>query len=284
MTINWDDIFAKYSSDLVKTGTNLLLIVLVFLVAKVLLNSLSKITGGVIEKAKGAGESEKSKELITTMTLLRSVCRYVIYFIALCISINILGFGSVAFNMVAAAGIGAIIVSMGAQSIIGDMFAGLFIMFERQYAVGDYVKINNYEGDVTSLAMRCTYLMTRTGERVIIPNGEIRTVINYTVKKSSAIVTVPTPYEADTEEIMKVLREVASQYAKEHPDICCGEPEVTGISAFNTNSVDITVCQPTKGKEFLRVSRELRLAIKKRFDQEGISIPFTQIVIHQKAE
>ena len=284
MTINWDDIFAKYSNDLVKTGANLLLIVLVFLVAKVLLNSLSKITGGVIEKAKGAGESEKSKELITTMTLLRSVCRYVIYFIALCISINILGFGSVAFNMVAAAGIGAIIVSMGAQSIIGDMFAGLFIMFERQYAVGDYVKINNYEGDVTSLAMRCTYLMTRTGERVIIPNGEIRTVINYTVKKSSAIVTVPTPYEADTEEIMKILREVASQYAKEHPDICCGEPEVTGISAFNTNSVDITVCQPTKGKEFLRVGRELRLAIKKRFDQEGISIPFTQVVIHQKAE
>ena len=284
MTINWDDIFAKYSSDLVKTGTNLLLIVLVFLVAKVLLNSLSKITGGVIEKAKGAGESEKSKELITTMTLLRSVCRYVIYFIALCISINILGFGSVAFNMVAAAGIGAIIVSMGAQSIIGDMFAGLFIMFERQYAVGDYVKINNYEGDVTSLAMRCTYLMTRTGERVIIPNGEIRTVINYTVKKSSAIVTVPTPYEADTEEIMKILREVASQYAKEHPDICCGEPEVTGISAFNTNSVDIMVCQPTKGKEFLKVGRELRLAIKKRFDQEGISIPFAQVVIHQKAE
>ena len=284
MTINWDDIFAKYSSDLVKTGTNLLLIVLVFLFAKVLLNSLSKITGGVIEKAKGAGESEKSKELITTMTLLRSVCRYVIYFIALCISINILGFGSVAFNMVAAAGIGAIIVSMGAQSIIGDMFAGLFIMFERQYAVGDYVKINNYEGDVTSLAMRCTYLMTRTGERVIIPNGEIRTVINYTVKKSSAIVTVPTPYEADTEEIMKILREVASQYAKEHPDICCGEPEVTGISAFNTNSVDITVCQPTKGKEFLKVGRELRLAIKKRFDQEGISIPFAQVVIHQKAE
>ena len=284
MTINWDDIFSKYSNDLVKTGMNLLLIVLVFLVAKILLNSLSKITGGVIEKAKGAGESEKSKELITTMTLLRSVCRYVIYFIALCISINILGFGSVAFNMVAAAGIGAIIVSMGAQSIIGDMFAGLFIMFERQYAVGDYVKINNYEGDVTSLAMRCTYLMTRTGERVIIPNGEIRTVINYTVKKSSAIVTVPTPYEADTEEIMKILREVAAEYAKEHPDICCGEPEVTGISAFNTNSVDITVCQPTKGKEFLRVSRELRLAIKKRFDQEGISIPFTQVVIHQKAE
>ena len=282
MLANWNDIFTKYSDDIVKTAMNLLIIILVFLVARLLLNSLSKITGSVIEKAKGSSEESKSKELITSMTLLRSVSRYVIYFIALCISINILGFGSVAFNMVAAAGLGAIIVSVGAQRIIGDMFAGLFIMFERQYAVGDYVKINNYEGEVTSLAMRCTYLVTRTGERVIIPNGEIRTVINYSAKQSSAVVTVPTPYDADTEEVIRIVRETAAEYAKQHPDTCCGEPLITGISSFNSSSVDITVRQPTKGTEFLGVGNELRLAIKKRLDQEGINIPFTQLVVHQK--
>lgn len=284
MNFDWEEILKDYSGDLTKTAMNLLFIVLVFLIARILLNSLSKVTAKVIAKAREGSDDSKSKELITTMTLLRSVSRYVIYFIALCISINILGFGSVALNMVAAAGIGAIIISMGAQSIIGDMFAGLFIMFERQYAVGDYVRINQYEGDVTSLAMRCTYLVTRTGERVIIPNGEIRTVVNYSAKNSSAELTIPTPYDADTEKLLRIIRETVAEYAKEHPDTCCGEAEIVGINAFNSSSVDIMVRQPTTGREFLNVSRELRLAIKKRFDQEGIRIPFTQLVVHQSTE
>ncbi len=282
MTINWNEIFEKLKLDMTTLVFDLIVIVLIMIGANIILNLLSRFTKGVIDKAEKLDDEGRSKEIVTSMTLLRSAGRYTIYFAAICLIINQLGFGSALSNIVTAAGIGALVISLGAQSIIKDIIAGAFIMFERQYAVGDFVKINDYEGTVTSLAMRCTYLKDWKGQRIIVPNGQITTVVNYSGDFNMAIVDVPAPYEEDPERILSVLREVAGQYCKEHPDICYDEPFVAGINSFDSSSVGFSIYQKAVKRNHYQIQRELRTAVKKRFDEEGISIPYSQLVIHEE--
>lgn len=282
MEINWNEIAEKLKLDITTLVFDLIVIAVVLVAAKIVLAALSRFTTRVIDRARKLDDEGRSKELVTSMTLLRSAGRYAIYFVAGCIIINQLGFGSMLSNIVTAAGIGALVISLGAQSIIKDIIAGAFIMFERQYGVGDYVKINDFEGTVTSLAMRCTYLKNWKGQQIIVPNGQITTVVNYSGDFNMAIVDVPVPYEEDSDRIFRILKEVADQYCQEHPEICYETPAVTGINSFDESSVGFTIYQKAIKRNHYQIQRELRTAIKKRFDEEGISIPYSQIVIHEE--
>ena len=279
--IDWSEILKELKLDSTNLIVRLIIIAAVLILAKVLLKYITRLTSRIIRKAEKMEDRTKAKELLTSMTLSHSVARYAIYFIAICIIVNQLGYGTKISSFVTAAGVGAIVISLGAQSIIKDIIAGAFIMFERQYGVGDFVKINEYEGTVTSLAMRCTYLKTWKGQKIIIPNGQIATVVNYSVDYNMATVEVPTPYEENSERMRDIITEVAEKYYQTHQEICYEKPFISAISSFGPNSANITVYQKAVGRNHYQIERDLRMAIKKRFDEEGISIPYSQIVVHQ---
>jgi len=278
---NWEEILEGLKGKTTELIIALITIVFVLLIARLALASLTRFTSRMIRKAEKIEDANKAKELLTSMTLLRSAGRYGINFLAIAIIINQLGYGSALSNVVTAAGVGALIISLGAQSIIKDVIAGAFIMFEKQYGVGDFVKINDYEGTVTSLAMRCTYLSNWKGQKIIIPNGQITTVINYSGEFNMAIVDVPTPYEEDSQRMYEILKEIADTYYQNNQDICYDKPTVAAISSFDDSSVVISIYQKAVKRNHYKIQRELKMAIKKRFDAEGISIPYTQITVHQ---
>ena len=280
--INWEEIFKEFKINSTNLIKDLIMITVVIIISALAMKMVSSFTGKSIDKAMEKGDDPKAKSFITFMTLLRSISRYAIYFIAFCIIINQLGYGSVLSNIITAAGVGALVISLGAQSVISDMIAGAFILFERQFSVGDYVQINEYSGTVSAMAMRCTYLDTWKGERIIIPNGQIKTVINYSGKFNMAIVDVPTPYEADSEKVKAILQEEADRYYEANRKICYDKPQVLAISSFDESAVIMTVQMKAKGRNHFTIQRDLKLAIKKRFDKEGISIPYNQIVVHKE--
>ncbi len=279
--IDWKEIYERLKIDSTTLIVNLIQIALILVIARIILTILSSFTSRVIRKAESLDDKTKSKNLVTSMTLFKSVGRYLIYFLALCVIINQLGFGSTLSNIVTAAGVGALVISLGAQSIIKDMLAGAFIMFEKQYGVGDYVRINGYEGRVISLAVRCTYLLNWKGHKVIIPNGQITTVENLSGDFNMAVVEVGTPYEEDSERVYRILKDVADNYYETHQDICYDKPFVAAITSFGDSSVGMAVYQKAKQRNHYQIERDLRMEIKKRFDKEGISIPYSQIVVHQ---
>lgn len=279
--IDWKEIYERLKIDSTTLIVNLIQIAIILVIARIILTILSSFTSRVIRKAENLDDKTKSKNLVTSMTLFRSVGRYLIYFLALCVIINQLGFGSTLSNIVTAAGVGALVISLGAQSIIKDMLAGAFIMFEKQYGVGDYVKINGYEGRVISLAVRCTYLLNWKGQKVIIPNGQITTVENLSGDFNMAVVEVGTPYEEDSERVYQILKDIADKYYETHQDICYDKPFTAAITSFGDSSVGMAVYQKAKLRNHYQIERDLRMEIKKKFDKEGISIPYSQIVIHQ---
>ena len=281
--INWAEILKSFRINTTKLILNMIMILLVIGFATLFINVISALTGRVIKRNQKKGNDPRAKTIITSMTLLHSVVRYSTYFVALAVIINHLGYGSIFSNLVTAAGVGALVISLGAQSVISDVISGGFILFEKQYGVGDFVQINEYSGTVISLAMRCTYLQTWKGEKVIIPNGQIKTVINYSGKYNMAVVDIPTPYEADSEKVLEVIKDVAKKYYESHKDICFEEPNVVAITSFDSSAVTMSIYQKAYGRNHFQVQRDLKMEVKKRFDKEGISIPYNQLVIHNES-
>ena len=283
--IDWKEILESLKINTTKLVISLIMIIVVLLLASLAVKLLSFFTTLIKNKTEKRIDDPRAKTTITLLTAIRSVGRYAIYFIAICIIINGLGYGSLLSNIVTAAGVGALVISLGAQSVISDVIAGTFILFENQYRVGDYVQINNeYTGTVLSLAMRCTYLQTWKGEKIIIPNGQIKTVTNYSGEFNMAIVDIPTPYEEDSERILNIIKDIANKYYDEHLDICFEKPNVVAINSFDSSSITMTIYQKAKGRNHITIQRDLKLAVKKRFDQDGISIPYNQIVVHNVNE
>ncbi len=280
--INWNEVWEKFKGDTTTLVVNIISIILISVIGKLILNFISSHTQKLMNKGQTMEDESKGKALVTSMTIIRSVSRYIIYFICIVLILNVLGFGSSVNNILVTAGVGSLIISLGAQNIIRDMLAGLFILFERQYAVGDFVKIGDYTGRVTSIAMRLTYLTNIDGQKVIIPNGQITQVVNYGNTYNIARLVIPTPYEANTREVISLLEKLVTEYYEKNKELFVAAPTVLGISAFNNSSVDITITAQTVSLKQWQVERELRLKIKEEFDRQGISIPYQQVDVSIK--
>ena len=226
----------------------------------------------------------QARRVQTMMTMTRSTFRYIVYGICTLMILAQLGFGNAINNLLLSAGIGSLALGIGAQSLIKDVVTGFFMMFEKQFSVGDYVKLDDVEGTVTATAMRVTYLKNFAGQQIIIPNGSIGRVINYSRMDSLAKITVGTPYEADTRQVMEVLDQAVKAYAKEVKDILVEEPKIQGITDLADSSVNITVICRTLPCCHWEVERGLRLAVKEALDKAGIGIPYPQQDVHLKME
>ena len=274
---DWTKIFDQLKINTDTLIADVITIVLVLIAAKIALAIHNRIMSRAIDRTQNISDSNRSKEVVTSLTLIKSFGRYLIYFLALSIIINQLGFGSTLSNLVTVAGVGTLIVSFGAQSIIKDVFAGAFVLFEKQYEVGDYVKINDYEGTITSLAVRSTHLLTQQGQKIIIPNGQINTVINYSGPFNTAVINIAVPYNTDTDRVFSILAEIAKDYYETHKELCYEEPVVSGINTLDNNVMTFSVSQKAVGRNHHTVRRDLQVLIKQRFDKEGIAISYPQI-------
>ncbi len=262
-----------------EVAASIVIIVLSWIASKVIMNTFSKFTKNQMRKAAHSGDKEKEKRVKTAMTMARSVARYIVNFILLIIILYRLGFGEVLGNALYTAGISSIIISFGVQNIIKDVFTGIILRFENQFSVGDYVKINGYVGTVRSIAMRVTYLDIK-GKKVIIPNGDITEVVNYSTSNYSLFeLKIPTPYEENTEKMIGILKEILHQYYEDHKDIFIEEPAVTGIYEFAENSVVIYMSGKVTLMDQWPTERELRFLVKKKFDELDIKFPYPHMEI-----
>ena len=275
-----NEFIEQTKGDLTSLLVNILCIAIIFFVAKIIMNIVSSFTSKTMKKAQDLPDQVKAQELRTSMTVFHSAARYVVYLIAIILCLAQIGMSDQISSAVVAAGVGGLIISFGAQSIIKDILAGIFILFERQFYVGDYVKIGEYEGTVTSIAVRVTYLSSR-GKKIIIPNGSISDVVNYSRNNIITFMSIPTPYDADTRKVMEILQGICKKYYEDNQEILVNEPTVLGIGSFADSSVNLTIRVETVPMMHWKAERELKLLIKEGFEKNRIEIPFTQIVIHQ---
>ncbi len=222
--------------------------------------------------------AQRRQRVDTIRTLVVSVEKYVVIFIAIVIILSI--FGVNVTSMVAGLGIVTAIVGLAFQDLAKDIIAGVSLATENQFDVGDNVEINGFRGNVISLGLKTTKLQSYKGHIKCIANRDITEVTNYSDRNGLAEVNVGVAYKHKSEEIEKAFEVVKVNLAKNTAlENSLGELIVNGISDFADSAVVWRVSMPCKPNTAIGIERAIRREIKAVFDKEGIEIPFPQVVV-----
>lgn len=216
----------------------------------------------------------------TIRVLLKNVFHYTVTFIGLLLIlslfINIL-------PILAGAGVLGLAVAFGAQNLVRDVITGFFIIFEDQFAVGDYIKVGTFEGTVQQIGLRITKIKGFTGEIYILPNGLITEVTNYSTSPSIAVVDLSIAYEEEVPKVIQLLDgEIKKIYDNNEIEEIMKRPEVLGVHALGASEVVIRILAECKPTTNWKVKRLLQARFKELLDREGIEIPYPHMVTIQK--
>ena len=218
------------------------------------------------------------KKAKTVSRLVLSFIKWVIFLCALFFTLD--AWGADTTTMLASAGVLTLIIGLGSQSLIADILAGIFIVFEGDYQVGDIVVLDGWRGEIQSIGVRTTKLIDAGYNVKIINNSEIKTIINQSKELSLAKCYVSTRYEDRIENIEAIIADNLANIKEKIPAIVEG-PYYKGVSELAESSVDLLFVAKCKEEDIYQVQRDLNREIKIMFDNNGIGIPFPQVVIHK---
>ena len=211
--------------------------------------------------------------------LLKSIVSVVVITVVALMAIDELGYAI--GPLLASAGVLGVALGFGAQSLVKDYLAGVFMIFEDQYGVGDEIDLGEAIGTVEAVGLRVTRLRDVNGTVWYVRNGEILRVGNMSQNWARTVLDVKVGYQEDLARVRRVLQDVAHDLwvDDDFKGQIIEEPSVWGVQDLAPDGVIVRVALKTAPLEQWAVAREMRQRIKSRFDFEGIEIPYPQQVV-----
>ena len=179
--------------------------------------------------------------------------------------------------LITGAGVVTLVIGLGMQSLIADVVAGLFIVFENQFNVGDYITIDDFRGKVISIGIRTTKVIDSVNNIKIFNNNSIQGVINHDKEISVARTYIDVEYGARLPEIEQIIKKHIGELRIPN---ATGKPQYQGVSALGASGVTLLFTVNCHEQDIFAVTRSLNGAVKNMFDEYGIGIPFPQVVVH----
>ena len=216
----------------------------------------------------------RRKQLTTIIQLLHWI---VVVALVLSAVLTLLAtFGIDITPLLASAGVAALAVSLGAQTVIKDFIGGLLIILENQYAVGDFISVAGVEGRVEHITLRATQVRGLNGDLHVVPNGEVRVLTNKTRGWSRVMLDVGVAYEEEMDRALSVL-EAASEAFAQDPAFALDvlePPEVLGPVGLGDSAVIMRIAvKISPGKQW-EIGRALRKAVLAACEREGVELPY----------
>ena len=214
----------------------------------------------------------------------KTISRLLVSFIKWAIGLTAVFFvldawGAPATATLTGAGVLALIIGLGSQSLVSDILAGIFIVFEGDFQVGDIVIIDGWRGEVKEIGIRTTKLLDAGGNVKIVNNSEIKTIINQTQELSLAKAYVAVSYGARIEKIEAVIADNLASFKEKIPAIVEG-PFYKGVSELGESGITLLFVAKCQEDDIYQVQRDMNREIKVMFDNNDIEIPFNQLVVH----
>jgi len=225
---------------------------------------------------------KNENQTFTTVKLLcGSAIKYVSIIVCILSVLSVLGVDT--STLVTASGVVALIVGLGCQTLVSDIVAGIFLLFEGDIKVGDVVVVNGWRGTVLQIGLRRTKLIDTVGNINIVNNSSISNIINNTKQLSYAICLVGIEYNESIERVEAILAEHLHEFKDHIPAIIEG-PFYKGVQELAESSVNIKFVAKCKEDDKFQVERDINREIKILFDKYNINIPFNQIVLNYREE
>lgn len=222
-----------------------------------------------------------SKLLIRGTAIIDILCSLIKYVAAITLLFFILkACGVDTTAVVTGLSIVTLIIGLALQPLLQDIIAGLFIVFEHVFEVGDIVVVGGFRGTVDEIGIRTTRIKDGGGNVKVINNSELRALVNMSDHLSIASCEVGIEYGESLERVETILKEHIEEIKKEIPEIVEG-PFYKGVSALADSSVNLKFVAKCKEGSKYQVERDMNRQFKLLFDKFNINIPFPQVVVNQ---
>lgn len=222
---------------------------------------------------------EARKRARTLGKILRHALVIVLVFVAL---LTILGeVGIQLAPLLATAGIGALAIGFGAQSLVRDVISGFFIILENQFSIGDAVEVAGVSGVVESVNLRTTVLRDLDGRVHTVPNGEIKVVSNLSKEWSRSVLDIGISYRENVDEVIDLLAQIGKELMAEetYRSAILEPPQILGVEKLAESQVVLRMIVKTMPLKQWEVGRELRKRLHRRFKERGIQTPYPHQIL-----
>ena len=269
MEFNLDGNLWNQLSDLLSSfGISLFIALSILIIGRQVVKILIKVISTALERS----NTEDTVRIFVT-NLLNTLLMIVVFIAA----INQLGIQTT--SIIAVLGAAGLAIGLALQGSLSNFAAGILIVIYRPYKVGDYIKADNNLGTVDDIQIFSTVLKTPDNKLVIVPNGSIMngSIVNFSNQDKRRVdILASCSYEDDIDKVKSVLADILSK-----DDRILSEPKPRiAVSELADSSVNFIVRPWVKNSDYIDVYYSLLEEIKKRFDQEGISIPYPQSDVH----
>ena len=254
-----------------KYALKFIISVLIFFVGKWIIEKIVIVLSKVLKK---------SKMDAMLASFLTNVAKTMLFIFVIVAALSNLGIETTSF--VAILGAVGLAVGMAFKDTFGNIGAGVLIIFFRPFKLGDYIEAGGAAGKVGELNLFSTYIVTTDNKTVIIPNSQVisSTIINYTLQEFRRVDLV---FSIDYGDNIKKAKDIILEAAAKNPLIIKNNPgkdPFVGVLTLGDSSVDLTARFWVKTDDYWQVFFEMQEIIKNSFDENGISIPFPQVVNH----
>jgi small conductance mechanosensitive channel len=256
----------------------LLIVAIAFVISRTIARSIPRLRARIVALMLRHGpgrDGELEKRAVTLSAIFQKTTVILVWMIAGVMVLKEAGFDI--GPILAGAGVVGLAIGFGAQNLVRDIISGLFLLMENQIRVNDVVEINGKGGLVEEINLRTTVLRSLDGAVHVFPNGTIQTLSNLTHQYSYYVFDIGVAYKEDTDQVARVIREVADQMMREDEfrGLILEPLDVLGVDKFAESAVIIKARIKTLPIQQWTVGRELNRRFKKRFDELGIEMPVT---------
>ena len=206
-------------------------------------------------------------------TLARQLCsaiKYISFIITVFYALSLMGVK--ASTLVASAGFLSAMLVFGAQNLTADILAGVFLVFEGDFRVGDMVSVDGWRGVVLEIGLRTTKVENLAGDIQIINNSQIKKLINMTQEYSTVSCTFTLDAAEDLSRVEQLLQAEFPVIRKAHPEIVSG-PYYCDVVELSGAGTVLRVDALCREEDRIRLQREMLRDIKLLCDREGVAIP-----------
>lgn len=270
-TRDTSSIFSYIFSDVWEKGFNIYAITkaLMIIIMIVSIAKIARILVKIISASLGA-RAETTGNLVVSIIKYGGVLGGIFYALYL--------FGFNTGSIITSAGILSVVVGLGAQSLIGDILAGMFIVFEAEFRVGDIVTIGDFRGQVIEIGLRTTKLVDISNNVKVYNNSIISSVLNMSKESSFALCDIGIEYGENLERVEKVLLNGFKNVKNSIPEIIDG-PFYKGVSELGDSAVVLRIVASCEEKDRIQVARDLNREIYLLFKENNINVPFNQVTL-----
>jgi len=265
---DWNEALEFLQTQGIELGLNILIALAIFYFGRIIINIAVRALRTVMQRQ----EVEKTLE-----TFVCNLVRMALLIVVTIAAIGALGVETTSF--IAIFGAAGLAVGLALQGSLSNFAAGVLIVLFRPYRVGDFIEAASVSGTVEQVQILTTILKTPDNKQIIVPNSQIMDSIitNYSAKDTRRVeLVIGVSYDDDLDKVRETIRELVDSDERILKD-----PECTiAVAALADSSVNFTVRPWVATEHVWPVTFDLTEAIKKRFDEVGISFPFPQQDVH----